>query len=637
MNRFYLILLLAVLAGFTSCKTLSSVGKADKKFAQGEYDDAIRLYQNALKNTKEPGPVNFKLAESYRLSNRIAQAETNYQAAINTGLKKEEAIFYYGLALKANAKYNEAGAQFTRYAQSGSSKTLVARAKLEAANMSAIPGIINTKTYNEIKTLDQLNTAAAEFAPTMLNGELYFASTRDGKKYSGNGEGFNDLFALRFDDPTQMMGGAVRKVGEPINTPEAHEAAVTFSKDGTTMIFARSNTGKRKGTLNVDLYVSRFKGSWSEPRLLSVNSKDAWDSSPALSPDGKTLYFSSDRKGGQGGNDIYRSTLDGQGRFSTPENLGPEINTPGNENFPFVTEDGTLYISSDGHPGLGNLDIFRVENGKPVNLGVPVNSNADDFAPYIVNDESGYFSSNRPGGKGSDDIYFFKKAKPKLVNFYVDVTVRELLPNTTNYKPMSRIRVELQDAKGTAVDQAFTTPDGKLSFKLDTATAYSILAENPGYFAARQTVSTIGKTPPQAQLTKPETDIRLTADLVLSKIVKDKAIVVENIYYDLDKANIRPDAAIELDKIVQTLNDNPKITIELSSHTDVRGKDAYNLDLSQRRAQSAVDYIISKGIAPNRITAKGYGETRLIVKNAKTEEEHQRNRRTEFKVTKIAQ
>jgi outer membrane protein OmpA-like peptidoglycan-associated protein len=255
----------------------------------------------------------------------------------------------------------------------------------------------------------------------------------------------------------------------------------------------------------------------------------------------------------------------------------------------------------------------------------------------MLSDESGYFSSNRAGGKGSDDIYFFKKAKPKLVNFYVDVTVRELLPNTTNYKPMSRIRVELQDTKGVAVDQAFTNPDGKLSFKLDTAKAYSLLAENPGYFAARQAVSTIGKTPPQASLTQPETDIRLTANLVLTRIIKDKPIVVENIYYDLDKADIRPDAALELDKLVQTLIDNPKITIELSSHTDVRGKDAYNLDLSQRRAQSAVDYIISKGIAANRVTAKGYGETRLIVKNATTEEQHQRNRRTQFKVTKIAQ
>jgi outer membrane protein OmpA-like peptidoglycan-associated protein len=637
MNKFYLMLLLAVVASLAACKTLSSVGKADKKFAQGEYNDAIRLYENALKNTKEPGPVNFKLAESYRLSNRIMQAEPYYKAALDAGVKKEEGIFYYGVALKANTKYNEASTQFARYAQAGTNKTLVARAKLEVANMNAVPGILNAKTYNELKPLDQLNTNAAEFAPTMLNGELYFASSRDGKLYHGNGEGFNDIFALRYDNPAELAGGLVRKMGSPINTSEAHEAAVTFSKDGTTMIFARSNTGSRKGTLNVDLYVSRFKGSWSEPRLLSINSKDAWDSSPALSPDGKTLYFSSDRKGGQGGNDIYRSNLDDQGRFSTPENLGPEINTPGNENFPFVAEDGTLYISSDGHPGLGSLDIFRIEKNKPVNLGVPINSNADDFAPYMLSNESGYFSSNRAGGKGSDDIYFFKKAKPKLVNFYVDVTVRELLPNTTNYKPMSRIRVELQDTKGVAVDQAFTNPDGKLSFKLDTAKAYSLLAENPGYFAARQAVSTIGKTPPQASLTQPETDIRLTANLVLTRIIKDKPIVVENIYYDLDKADIRPDAALELDKLVQTLIDNPKITIELSSHTDVRGKDAYNLDLSQRRAQSAVDYIISKGIAANRVTAKGYGETRLIVKNATTEEQHQRNRRTQFKVTKIAQ
>ncbi|PIQ20644.1 MAG: hypothetical protein COW65_13845 [Cytophagales bacterium CG18_big_fil_WC_8_21_14_2_50_42_9] len=202
---------------------------------------------------------------------------------------------------------------------------------------------------------------------------------------------------------------------------------------------------------------------------------------------------------------------------------------------------------------------------------------------------------------------------------------------------MPGTRVVLQDAGGKQLDVSISDADGKVSFNLDTASTYSVLAERSGYFAARTSVVTKGKTPPQASLTRPMTDINLSATLTLSRIVKDRAIVVENIFYDLDKADIRPDAAQELDKLVQTLNDNPKITIELSSHTDVRGKDAYNLDLSQRRAQSAVDYIISKGIAPGRITAKGYGETRLVVKDAKTEEEHQRNRRTEFKVTRIAE
>jgi peptidoglycan-associated lipoprotein len=223
------------------------------------------------------------------------------------------------------------------------------------------------------------------------------------------------------------------------------------------------------------------------------------------------------------------------------------------------------------------------------------------------------------------------------VNFYVDVDVREQLPRSTTTKPVAAgQRVVLQGAKGT-LQATVTDPAGKASFKLDTASSYSVLAERNGYFAARQPVVTLGKTPPQSALTQSETDIHLTATLTLVPIVKDKAIVMDNIFYDLDKANIRPDAALELDKLVQTLQDNPRISIELSSHTDVRGKDVYNMDLSDRRAKSAVAYIISKGIDPARITAKGYGETRLVVKNAKTEAEHQRNRRTEFKVTRIAQ
>jgi peptidoglycan-associated lipoprotein len=384
------------------------------------------------------------------------------------------------------------------------------------------------------------------------------------------------------------------------------------------------------------LFVSQFKtGKWSEPTILSFNDDAAWDATPAFSPDGKTLYFSSDRRGGQGGNDIWSTTLDEGGRFSRPVNLGAPINTPGNESFPHVAPDGTLYIASDGHPGLGGLDLFRIKGDSVINLGAPLNTVGDDFAVFYIDKDRGYFSSNRAGGMGGDDIYGFEKRQPKLVNFFVDGRVVERNDKTNATTAMGNIRVTLQNAQGQKVGETVSSAGGAFSFKLDTASVYSVLAEREGYFAARQSVVTQGKTPPQDQLTKPLTEIRLTTTLTLTKIVKNKAIVVENIFYDFDKANIRPDAAIELDKLVQTLVDNPKITIELSSHTDSRGVDIYNQDLSQRRAQSAVDYIISKGIDKNRITAKGYGESRPVVRNAKTEAEHQRNRRTEFKVTRI--
>jgi len=640
MHKIYSFLLLMALVAAGACSTLTKVGKADKHFAREEYQAAIQLYTQALKGKANDPELNYQLAESYRLSNRIQLAEPFYKAAIDNGLKKEDLFLNYGLALRANGKYNEASTQLTQYVSVGANQKLVAQAKQQAANLTRLPEVLQTQTKYDIKPMEQLNTEAAEYGISMANGEMVFASSRGSASvFKGNGQGFSDLYAFKPGTPNNFNGtGGVHKLDNALNLAGIHEAVATFSPDGTLVVFARGNEGTKKGRLDVDLFVSRFRsGAWTEPRAPRLNQPDAWDSTPFLAPDGKTLYFASDRKGGKGGTDIYKAVLDDNGNFSAPENMGETINTPGNESFPAVGSDGTFYFSSDGHPGLGKLDIYKLENGKVVNLGNDINSTADDFGIYPMPANSGYFSSEREGGKGSDDIYFFTESKVKLVRFFLDVQVREQLERSTNTRIMPGTRVVLQDASGKQLNVSVSDANGRVSFNLDTASTYSVLAERNGYFAARTSVVTKGKTPPQASLTRPMTDINLSATLTLSRIVKDRAIVVENIFYDLDKAEIRPDAAQELDKLVQTLNDNPKITIELSSHTDVRGKDAYNLDLSDRRAKSAVAYIISKGIDPSRVMAKGYGETRLVVKDAKTEEEHQRNRRTEFKVTRIAE
>jgi outer membrane protein OmpA-like peptidoglycan-associated protein len=639
-TKIYAALLFLSLLTVMACSSLTKVGKADKHFAREEFEPAIKLYLQALKKKQTEGELNYKLAESYRRSNRIQLAEPYYKAALDNGYKKEDVYLNYGLALRANGKYNEASSHLTQYAGMGTNQKLLAQAKQEVTNLSELPEILNVKSYYDIKPMEALNSEAADFGVTSADGELVFSSTRgEGPIYKGNGLGFTDLYAFKPDNAANPMGaGAVRKLDGVLNKAGIHEATATYSKNGKTVIFARGNEGTKKGRENVDLFVSSFRGAaWTEPRAPRLNKTDAWDSTPFLSADGKTLYFASDRKGGQGGTDIYKCVLDENGNFSAPENMGAPVNTAGNESFPAVGPEGTFYFSSDGHTGLGKLDLYKLENDRVVNLGTEINSTGDDFGIYPLDANSGYFSSERAGGKGSDDIYYFIRKKPKLVNFFVDVNVREQQERSTTTKAVTAgQRVVLQGGKG-AQQVAVTDATGKVSFKLDTASSYSVLAERNGYFAARQPVVTQGRTPAQSALTQPETDIRLTATLTLVPIVKDRAIVVENIFYDLDKADIRPDAALELDKLVQTLNDNPKITIELSSHTDVRGKDAYNLDLSDRRAKSAVAYIISKGIAPTRITARGYGETRLVVKNAKTEPEHQRNRRTEFKVTRIAQ
>lgn len=643
MRTFILICAATGSAAFLSgCAASGSMSKADKRFARGEYETAITLYKADVAKGKNIAQSNYRIAESYRLSNRIDQSEEFYKAAIGGGVKASDAAFYYGEALKASGKFEDAATQFDAYAQNGANRTLAARAEQEAKNARTSTSIVAMRTNSEVMALDQINTPAAEFSATILpeTKELIFASGREGKVYKGNGEGFNDLYAVKFDDTDKMTGGTVRKLELLFNSDDKHEASATYTPDGKMMVFARSNNGSKKGYLSVDLWVSYNKnGAWTEPEILRVvNSSTADDFAPSFSPDGKTLYFTSTRKGGLGGNDLYKSTMETPGRFSPPENLGGQINTAGNENFPAIAPDGTLYFSSDGHPGLGKLDIFKVEKGKVVNLGAPINSSGDDFAPYFTGNKTGVMSSNRAGGKGSDDLYRFRESIIKLVTFFADGTLVERDDKTGQTAAVGSETVTLYDARGQKLQDVTTGPDGKFSFKLDTAAAnYALIANRQGYFTARNSVSTIGRKPAQEALPNPMNEIRIPVTLTLTKIVKNKAIVVENIFYDYDKANIRPDAAVELDKLVQTLNDNPQITIELSSHTDSRGKDAYNQALSQRRAQSAVDYIISKGIDKNRITARGYGETQPVIKNAKTEEEFQRNRRTEFKVTKITE
>ena len=302
-----------------------------------------------------------------------------------------------------------------------------------------------------------------------------------------------------------------------------------------------------------------------------------------------------------------------------------------------MSEDGSLYFASDGHPGFGKLDLFQAvrEGGKVnvQNLGEPMNSSADDFSLFQFNLSRGFFSSNRKGGKGDDDIYTFINDDPdlKVVNYFltgITVTTDDageeiILPNT---------KVRLSADNEAVLDEAFTGGDGRFNFRVYPEEHYELISEKTDYFTVRKDFSTIGKSVDKTTLTEEVTNITFETKIMMDPIVLEKAIVLNNIYYDLDKDNIRSDAAIVLDSLVQIMDDNPEIFIELGSHTDSRQTDAYNMDLSRRRARSAVNYIIDQGVSSDRIVAKGYGETQLLIKNAQTEEQHQKNRRTEFKV-----
>ena len=630
------VLILALIGFFVACSPLK---KADKSYSLGEYNSAIEMYEKSV-DPNDPD-ANYNLAEAYRKSNRIGEAAPYYMASLKGGIDEESANYYYALSLKANQKFEEAEKALESYLDKGKDEATVKMAERELSNIKDLSSVKEKVNYFRVKNLEALNTGSAEYSPVYNNGFLYFTSNRTGGKiYKTTGTPFTDIYKVKTEGAKVDLG-TLQLLPETVNHPNINEGSITLSKNGSSVIYAKGNTGKFSGADEVDLYFSRVRnGRWSSPRIINISRHDSWDSSPALSPDGKTLYFASNRPGGFGGIDIYSAKLNRRGRWVDVRNLGSTINTPGNEMFPFVSPDGQLYFASDGHPGLGGLDIFISHREKGTirveNPGEPINSPRDDFGLYLFNETRGFFTSNRKGGKGDDDIYTFVNNDPnlKIVNYFL--AGKTLTPDTltNDFKPLGNTKVYLLDEDGEVVDEAFTSVDGRFRFRVYSEENYNLLAQKENFFTTRKPFSTIDKSLDKSTLTKTVTNVNFTIDLPLDPIILEKAILVENIYYDLDKADIRPDAAIELDKMVVMMKDNPEINIELSSHTDIRADHDYNMDLSQRRAKSAVDYIVSQGVDSKRLTPKGYGETHLIIKDAKTEEQHQVNRRTEFKVTR---
>jgi outer membrane protein OmpA-like peptidoglycan-associated protein/tetratricopeptide (TPR) repeat protein len=644
-NTGFVIVILAMLA---ACSTEK---KATRAFRLGKYQTTIDLYKDRLAKDPDDGVANYLVAESYRLSNRIKEAEPYYAKAGGRGVDRDSVRFYYGQALEINGKYNEARKVWQEVVTESRNEKLKQRTEEEIAGLDYLDKLSQKPSYYRVKNLELINSSASEYSPVHLNDELYFTSSRgNGKVYEATGTPFTDIYKVASRGAiVDLATLAPLPVG--INDESINDGCITFTPDGKTMVFAKGNTGKRRGSSDVDLYLSRFRnGVWSEPIPLNINDPEAWDSSPAFSQDGRTLYFASNRKGrgrnmvGYGGTDIYSAVMDSRGRFSRVKNLGPEINTAGNELFPYIAEDAKLYFASDGHPGYGGLDIFVVKraNGKTVieNLGQPVNSTGDDFGIFLFRADRGFFTSNRDGGKGDDDIYTFVNEDPdlKVVNYYLQGIT--YTPDSTGLRVLPNTRVSLLDGEGELMQDFVTGTDGKFFFRVYENEDYELIGETDGYLVKRQPYSTRGKGVDPNTLKQLVTNVTLDTTLVLERLALNKIFVLENIYYDLDSANIRPDAARELDKLVQILIDNPEIKIELSSHTDSIASVEYNLNLSQRRAQSAVNYIIQRGIAPDRLVAKGYGEMRPIARNTNPDGTdnpagRQRNRRTEFKILEI--
>ncbi|AMQ54966.1 OmpA family protein [Algoriphagus sanaruensis] len=630
-----------ILLGLGSCKSL--VEKGDNQFLSGQYQYAISTFGQILQEDSTNLKANQVVAESYRLSNRIEKAAPYYKQVVEQEPDFNN-FFFLGQSLKAQQNNQAAVEAFEKAKTYTSDEALLARVQREIESIKLAEGIANYWPNHVLVNFKELNTPGADYAPVTSENFFYFTSARQASGiYPATGTPYTKLFRTRAEG-LRVDVGAVQTLPEFKNEEGLNQAAMAISPDGNTIIYARGNSNSSKDLPEVALFASYFRGAgFTQPIWMPVNEDENWwNSTPAFSSDGAELYFASNRPGGYGGIDLYKATKLANGDFGNAVNLGPTINTPGNELFPRPTPDGKLFFASDGHPGYGKLDLFVAEkndSGAQVikNLGQNFNSKDDDFGIFFTEyPKVGFISSNREGGVGDDDIYFFedKTPKPKIVNVLLNVFAKEKKDNGTD-AAISQARIVLYGSDNKQQGGDFSNTNGRVRFTIAPESDYTIIASKNGYFSKSVPFTTKGKTPDPASLIQEVTNVTLDTTIYLDQLILEKAIVLENIYYDLDKAEIRSDAEVELDKLVKLLQDNPSIRIELSSHTDARSSDAYNLDLSQRRAQSAVDYIVSKGISADRLVAKGYGESQLIIKDAQTEEEHQVNRRTEFKVIEI--
>lgn len=639
MKRIALILvLIPILLG--ACTSMYQKGQ--NQFLSGEYQVAINTFSKVLEKEPENKQANFYIAESYRLTNRV-EASQPYYEKVAVAEESFETSLRLGQSLKSQGEYEKATEAYEKAKGLTLDDKNIQIADLELANLKKISEIKNYWEFIQVENYKLLNTPLAEYSPVVNDGQLYFTSNRQSSGiYLATGTPFLKMFRTRAEG-IKVDVQNVQQLPEFRNEDNLNQGSMAVSPDGNTLIYARGNSTSTKDLPDVQLFVSYFRGGgYTQPIWMPVNEDEFYtNTTPSISPDGNELYFSSLRPDGKGGLDLYKALKLANGDFGNAVNMGNQINTLGNEMFPYLASDGKLFFASDGHAGFGKLDLFvaeRNEKGWEVkNLGSNINSLADDFSIFFTKYPiEGFLSSNREGGLGDDDIYYFedKTPKPKIVNVFLNVTTKEKKDDGTE-AILPQTRVVLYDGANKNAGGDFSNQNGRLRFTLTPEANFSIIASKSGYFSKSITYTTIGKTPKPEDLIQEVTNITLDTTVILDALILERSIVLENIYYDLNKSEIRPDAALELDKLVKILKDNPSIRIELSSHADARATDEYNDALTQRRAESAVAYLVSQGIDVSRLVAKGYGKRQLIIANAQTEEEHQTNRRTEFKVIGI--
>lgn len=595
---------------------------ADKLYNRYEYVAAAEQYLKLVDNNKADGYVYKQLADTYYNMFNTAEASKWYAKATET-TQDAETYFRYAQMLKGDGRYEEANKQMAKFAAMDPNDL---RAKAFKENPNYVPKILSKDATYTMKPLE-VSGDKSEFGAILSNNTLYFTSTRNTarKKYGWNEEPFLDIYkATLGDSGTFSEATTVSELNSKF-----HDGPVTITSDGNTMYFASDSFREKlfeKDKVNKlklgrnNIYKATKNGeTWGNITPLSINSKEFSTSNPSVSADGKTLYFSSDMPGSLGGVDIWKVAINGDS-LGTPENLGAKVNTEGNESFPFIAEDNkTLYFASSGKQGLGGLDMYQIDLSKgtdAVNMGEPINSIKDDFAfSFNKAKNRGFLSSNR---NGNDDIF---AADPICaVNVIATVT------NAKTGEKLSGTKVSILDDKKNIITSETSNAEGEVKYKVECDKVYTIQASKDGFEGNSFPVSK----------SKGE-DVTVTASLQpIDVIVTEKEIVLKPVYFEFNKSNITQEGAFELDKLVQVLKNNDKLVIMVKSHTDNRGSDLYNINLSDRRAKSTVQYVISKGISASQISGKGYGESELKVACGETctEEQHAENRRSEFLIVK---
>lgn len=597
---FLFISFFVILLTLTGCKSAKLVD-AEAAYARGEFFDAQKIYKKVYnKLTKKEdrslrGEVAFKLGLCYNKLNMAPRASAAFQNAIRYEYPDSMAYFYLGKALQAEGKYTPAITAYQEFMHFRPDDPLALEG-IRGCNM-AIVAKEKPKTRYVVKNAKNFNSSRADFAPMYLDKSadvLYFTSTNE--KVTGTnkseitGMKKGDIYFARKNERGQWL--RPEPVEGELNT-EADEGIISFSPDGQTMYLTRASRSETSHS-TVEIFTSRRSdASWSNAeKFVIVHDSITATGHPAVSADGKHLYFTSDMPGGYGGLDIWR--IDINDRVGTLYNMGPQINTPGDEMFPYSRTDSLFYFASNGHPGFGGLDIFKAKLNTTgdywsvENMGLPINSPGDDFGITFGPGETGFFSSNRGDARGYDHIYSFELPDLKItISGYVVDKDEEPVPGAV-------IRIVGDDGSN---QREVARDDGSFRFNLGRGVKYVMKAGAPGYLNVKQ----------EFESDIAEEDADYAIDFILAAINKPQ--VVENIFYDFDKATLRPESVAALDEIVTMMNENPHVTIEMGSHTDRMGSEEYNIALSQRRAQSVIDYLIKAGIAEERLSPKGYGES----------------------------